>query len=222
MSNQNVMYKGSCAGNLTLKIEEKEINLRYYGSGGIKITPSAVESEIIEYDAEYILVTTHEAVMMRLAEAKFWFKNRCILISSVGIPDHCTIEFLKKLVNELGIPAYFLVELNLMGVSTVLKFIFEDFKTTIRSKELVKSNYYWLGILSRDIKTYGMEEYLIDMEESELNSIKSLINQLEIQDYKNINDEIDDLLNKGKKIQFPKVMLLTGSFFTKYILYKIK
>lgn len=66
--------KGTCVGRLRIRDRNDIIDLEGLGSGGWTISPMLDNIEIIESDAEFILVIEKDAAMMRLAEARFWRK----------------------------------------------------------------------------------------------------------------------------------------------------
>jgi meiotic recombination protein SPO11 len=77
--------KGTCVGRLRIRDRNDIIDLEGLGSGGWTISPMLDNIDIIESDAEFILVIEKDAAMMRLAEARFWRKYPCILLTAQGV-----------------------------------------------------------------------------------------------------------------------------------------
>ena len=88
--------KGSCIGRLRIRDKNDIIDLEGLGSGGWTISPMLDNIEIIESDAEFILVLEKDAAMIRLAEARFWKKYPCIILTAKGAADIATRMFLRR------------------------------------------------------------------------------------------------------------------------------
>ena len=97
--------KGMCVGRLRIRDRNDIIDLEGLGSGGWMISPMLDNIEIIESDAEFILVVEKDAAMIRLADAKnrFWRKYPCIILTAKGAADIATRMFLKRLSKELNL-----------------------------------------------------------------------------------------------------------------------
>ena len=70
--------KGMAIGRLKIKDSGDVIDLTKLGSGGWSITPFLDKIEIVESDADFILVVEKDAALIRLSETKWWNKYPCI------------------------------------------------------------------------------------------------------------------------------------------------
>ncbi|MFX1238976.1 MAG: hypothetical protein ACFE8P_14810, partial [Promethearchaeota archaeon] len=102
--------RGYCVGRLRIRDKNDIIDLEGLGSGGWTISPMLDNIEILESDAEFILVIEKDAAMSRLAEARFWRKYPCILITAQGVGNVAVRMFLKRLSKELKLPVFSLVD----------------------------------------------------------------------------------------------------------------
>ena len=107
--------KGSCIGRLRIRDKNDIIDLEGLGSGGWTISPMLDNIEIIESDAEFILVLEKDAAMIRLSEDRFWQKYPCIILTAKGAADMATRMFLKSLSKELNLPIFSLVDSDPYG-----------------------------------------------------------------------------------------------------------
>ncbi|MCK4688544.1 MAG: hypothetical protein KAT66_10470, partial [Candidatus Lokiarchaeota archaeon] len=107
--------KGVCVGRLRIRDRNDIIDLEGLGSGGWMISPMLDNIEIIESDAEFILVVEKDAAMIRLAEDRFWKKYPCIILTAKGAADIATRMFLKRLSKELNLPVFSLVDSDPYG-----------------------------------------------------------------------------------------------------------
>jgi len=104
--------RGAMVGDLTLVDGGDTIDLRRLGTGGWSV-PSIVEDNVIQFkkcDAEMILLVEKDAVWRRLNEDKFWKKYKAILIHGQGMASRGVRRLLSRMVNELKLPLYVLVD----------------------------------------------------------------------------------------------------------------
>ncbi|MFO0981376.1 MAG: DNA topoisomerase IV subunit A [Planctomycetota bacterium] len=104
--------RGSIAGELTIVDGGDTVDLRRVGTAGHAI-PSIVEPDVIEFrrcDARFVLLVEKDAVWRRLNEDKFWRKHRCILLHGQGMAPRGVRRLLYRMVNELELPLYVLVD----------------------------------------------------------------------------------------------------------------
>ena len=104
--------RGAMVGDLTLVYGGDTIDLRRLGTGGWSV-PSIVEDNVIQFkkcDAEMILLVEKDAVWRRLNEDKFWRKYKAILIHGQGMASRGVRRLLSRMVNELKLPLYVLVD----------------------------------------------------------------------------------------------------------------
>jgi len=102
--------KGKIVGNVIIRSKGYEINLARLGSGSYAIPPNADKLEIVEVDADYVLVIEKDAIFERLNEEEFWKKHNCVLITGKGQPDRSTRRMVRRLWEEFGLPVYVLTD----------------------------------------------------------------------------------------------------------------
>jgi len=104
--------RGAMVGDLTLVDSGDTIDLRRMGSGGWSV-PSIVEDHVVQFgkcEAEMILLVEKDAVWRRLNEDKFWKKHKAILLHGQGMASRGVRRLLYRMVNELELPLYVLVD----------------------------------------------------------------------------------------------------------------
>jgi len=104
--------RGALVGEITVVDSGDTINARRMGSGGWSI-PSIVEPDVIQFKkctAEFVLLVEKDAVWRRLNEDRFWKRRKCILVTGQGQPPRGVRRLCHRLVNELGLPLYVLVD----------------------------------------------------------------------------------------------------------------
>ena len=177
--------RGRCIGRLTIKDREEKINLTKVKTYGWAISPLLEQIELIESDAEFILVLEKDAAFIRLNESKFWEKIPCILISGAGMPGLATKEFLKKLVAQLKIPALGLFDSDPYGLAIGLMYSKGTIASAHETPWLAVNNFYWIGIYPNEIKNIkercklGMTEMDL-LKSDEILSRPNIKNKLEI------------------------------------------
>ena len=146
--------RGSCVGRLRIRDQTDIIDLESQGSGGWTISPFLDQIEIIESDAEFILVIEKNAAMMRLSEARFWRKYPCILITAQGVGNVATRMFLKRLNKELNLPTFTLVDSDPYGHYIHSVYLRGSKRLSYESPFLATPNIKLLGVLTRDLDKY--------------------------------------------------------------------
>ncbi|MCI0341288.1 MAG: DNA topoisomerase IV subunit A [Planctomycetales bacterium] len=110
--------KGSMVGPITIRDSGDQIDLARMGSGGWAV-PSIVEPSVIQFvrhEAKYVLLIEKEAVWVRFNEDKFWKREKCIILQSGGQPPRGVRRLVQRLVNELKLPLFVLVDNDPWGL----------------------------------------------------------------------------------------------------------
>lgn len=108
--NLNTDRKGVVAGPLTLKDRfggtEDVIDCTKQGRSGWMI-PSDVDNgmDLVDVDADYVLVVEKDAMWQRLNEDKFWKKENCILITPKGQASRGCRRLIRRLASK-KLPVY--------------------------------------------------------------------------------------------------------------------
>ncbi len=170
--------KGTCVGRLRIRDKNDIIDLENLGSGGWTISPMLDNIEIIESDAEFILVIEKDAAMMRLAEARFWRKYPCILLTAQGVGNVAVRMFLKRLSRELNLPIFSLVDSDPYGHYIHSVYLRGSKRLSYESPFLATPNIKLLGVLTRDLDKYKIpQEVRIKMNKQDEKRTKDLLNE---------------------------------------------
>ncbi|MFW9950697.1 MAG: hypothetical protein ACFFKA_11315, partial [Candidatus Thorarchaeota archaeon] len=146
--------KGSCIGRLRIRDRNDIIDLEGLGSGGWTISPMLDNIEILESDAEFILVLEKDAAMIRLSEARFWKRYPCVILTAKGAADIATRMFLRKLSKELNLPVFTLVDSDPYGHYIHSVYLRGSKRLSYESPFLATPNIKLLGVLTRDLEKY--------------------------------------------------------------------
>ena len=170
--------KGTCVGRLRIRDRNDIIDLEGLGSGGWTISPMLDNIEIIESDAEFILVIEKDAAMMRLAESRFWRKYPCILLTAQGVGNVAVRMFLKRLSKELNLPVFSLVDSDPYGHYIHSVYLRGSKRLSYESPFLATPNIKLLGVLTRDLDKYHIpQEVRIKMNKQDEKRTKDMINE---------------------------------------------
>jgi meiotic recombination protein SPO11 len=149
--------RGSAVGRLRLRDGNEIIDLDAQGSGSWSITPMVDRVEVLESDAEFILVLEKDAAMMRIIEEKWWQKYPCVALTAEGVGNVATRMFLKKINKELKLPTYCLVDCDPYGHYIYSVYIRGSKKLSYESPFLATPDMHLLGVLSHDLDEYGVD-----------------------------------------------------------------
>jgi len=170
--------KGTCVGRLRIRDRNDIIDLEGLGSGGWTISPMLDNIEILESDAEFILVIEKDAAMMRLAEARFWRKYPCILLTAQGVGNVAVRMFLKRLSKELNLPVFSLVDSDPYGHYIHSVYLRGSKRLSYESPFLATPNIKLLGVLTRDLDKYNIPDVArLKLEKVDIKRIKDLLNE---------------------------------------------
>ncbi len=170
--------KGMCVGRLRIRDRNDIIDLEGIGSGGWMVSPMLDNIEIIESDAEFILVVEKDAAMIRLAEDRFWKKYPCIILTAKGAADIATRMFLKRLSKELNLPVFSLVDSDPYGHYIHSVYLRGSKRLSYESPFLATPNIKLLGVLTRDLDKYKIpEEVRLPMKPMDVKRTKELLKE---------------------------------------------
>jgi len=170
--------KGSCIGRLRIRDKNDIIDLEGLGSGGWTISPMLDNIEIIESDAEFILVLEKDAAMIRLSEARFWKKYPCIILTAKGAADIATRMFLRRLSKDLNLPVFTLVDSDPYGHYIHSVYLRGSKRLSYESPFLATPNIKLLGVLTRDLDKYKIPKNCrIQMNQTDIKRTRELLNE---------------------------------------------
>ncbi|MHA1819101.1 MAG: hypothetical protein ACTSU2_01105 [Promethearchaeota archaeon] len=193
--------KGSAVGRLRIRDKNDIIDLERLGSGGWTISPMLDEIEIIESDAEFILVVEKDAAMIRLSESRWWTKFPCIILTGKGMADMATRMFLKKL-SKLGLPVFLLVDADPYGTYIASIYMRGSKRLSYESPFLATPDIHLLGVLSRDLDEYGVpDDCTIDFTKQDEKRTDELLKEDFIKSNKDWEDDLKLMQKKKKKAE---------------------
>jgi meiotic recombination protein SPO11 len=170
--------RGSCVGRLRIRDRTDIIDLESLGSGTWTISPMLDEIEILESDAEFILVIEKNAAMMQLTEARFWRKYPCILLTAQGVGNVATRMFLKRLTKDLNLPAFTLVDSDPYGHYIHSVYLRGSKRLSYETPFLATPNIKLLGVLTKDLDAYKLpNEVRLPMNKQDLKRAKDMLNE---------------------------------------------
>ncbi|MFX1265591.1 MAG: hypothetical protein ACFFH0_09450, partial [Promethearchaeota archaeon] len=170
--------RGSAMGRVVIRDGGDTIDLTKMGTGGWAITPFLDQVEILESDAEFIIMSEKDAAVMRLSEAKYWNRQPCIVLTGKGSGDIATRAFLRTLVKELEIPAFALVDSDPYGHYIYSVFLRGSKRLSYESPFIATPELKLLGVLSRDLDEYEIPKSVrIPMEPADIKRIKDMLKE---------------------------------------------
>ena len=194
--------KGSCIGRLRIRDRTDIIDLEGLGSGGWTISPLLDNIEILESDAEFILVIEKDAAFMRFAEARFWKKYPCILLTAQGVGNVAVRMFLKRLSKELNLPVFTLVDSDPYGHYIHSVYLRGSKRLSYESPFLATPNIKLLGVLTRDLDAYNIpNEVRLSMTKMDIKRTKDLLNEDFVKKNKNWEKDLQLALNLQVKAE---------------------
>ncbi|MHA1576110.1 MAG: helix-hairpin-helix domain-containing protein, partial [Candidatus Thorarchaeota archaeon] len=194
--------RGSAMGRVTIRDGGDLIDLTKMGTGGWAVTPFLDQLEIVESDAEFILMSEKDAAVMRLAEAKYWNRQPCIVLTGKGSGDIATRAFLKMLVKELEIPAFALVDSDPYGHYIYSVFLRGSKRLSYESPFIATPDLKLLGVLSRDLDEYNIPKAVrIPMQPTDIKRVKDMLKEPFVQKNKEWVKDLKLMLQLKEKAE---------------------
>jgi len=211
--------RGSCVGRLRIRDKNDIIDLEGLGSGGWGISPMLDNIEIIESDAEFILVVEKDAAMMRLAEARFWKDYPCIILTAQGVGNVAVRMFLKRLSKELKLPVFSLVDSDPYGHYIHSVYMRGSKRLSYESPFLATPDIKLLGVLTRDLDKYNVpDDCRLEMNKTDIKRTKELLKEDFVKKNKKWQEDLDLALKLKKKAEIQALSSHGFEFLTeKYL-----
>ena len=170
--------KGTVLGRLVLEDSGDRIDCTRLGTGGWSITPFLDRVEILESDAEFLLIVEKDAAMLRLSEVKWWNRYPCILLTARGQPDVASRIFARRIAKELKIPAFTLVDADPFGHYIHSVYLRGSKRLSYESPFLATPDLRLLGVLGRDLDRYNVpKECRLRMTPEDIKRAKAVMNE---------------------------------------------
>jgi DNA topoisomerase VI subunit A len=215
--------KGACIGRLKIRDTTTGylIDLEKLGTGGWSISPFLDRLEILESDAEFILVCEKDSALIRLSELGFWKEIPCILVTGKGMPDLATREFLKNLVSKFHIPIFGLADSDPYGLEIMLTYSLGSVATASETPWTVLNNFYWLGLFPDEVAQIPKKCHL-KASKMDLLKAQEMIKRPYIRKHEKIMKLLNKFLELGKKAEIHSLATYEPDYLTKYIVEKIE
>jgi meiotic recombination protein SPO11 len=190
--------RGSAVGRLKLRDGSEIIELDAQGSGAWLITPMIDKIDVIESDAEFILVVEKDAAMMRIIEEKWWTKYPCIALTAEGVGNVATRMFLKKINKELRLPTFCLVDCDPYGHYIYSVYIRGSKRLSYESPFLATPEMHLLGVLTKDLDEYKIEQQSrIPMTKNDIKRLDDMLKEEFVKNNKRWKNDLE-LMKKIK------------------------
>jgi DNA topoisomerase VI subunit A len=190
--------RGSAVGRIRLRDGNEIIDLDAQGSGAWSITPMIDRVEVLESDAEFILVLEKDAAMMRIIEEKWWKKYPCIALTAEGVGNVATRMFLKKINKVLKIPTYCLVDCDPYGHYIYSVYIRGSKRLSYESPFLATPDMHLLGVLTQDLEDYGVDmSCRIPMDKNDMKRLDDMLNEDFVKNNRRWKEDLE-LMKSGK------------------------
>ncbi len=172
--------KGTLYGDITLKDKmhyEDEFNASKLGRGGWSIMSrlEPEEIEILDVDAEYVLVIETEAMYERLVEERFAKKHGAILISTGGQAARGTRRLIGRIHREYDLPVYVFTDGDPYGwyIYSVIKQ--GSMALAAHSHLLATPDAKYIGMTLDDVEDYDLKQVTERMKDGDVKRAKELM-----------------------------------------------
>lgn len=194
--------RGQAIGRLRIRDQDDIIDLESMGSGGWAITPMLDNVEIIESDAEFVLVVEKDAALIRLSESKWWKQYPCIILTGKGAADIATRMFLRRINKVLNLPTFCLVDSDPYGHYIYSVYLRGSKRLSYESPFLATPNMHLLGVLTKDLDAFNIpKECRIAMNKTDLKRCKEIMEEDFVVKNKKWYDDLDLMMKKKEKAE---------------------
>jgi DNA topoisomerase-6 subunit A len=172
--------KGTLYGDITLldrMHHNDKFNASKLGRGGWSIMSRVEpeEIELVDSNAEYLLVCETEAIYERLIEEGFPKQNKCILIGTGGQAARGARRLVHRIHNELDLPTYVFTDGDPYGwyIYSVIKQ--GSMALAAHSEFMSVPDAKYIGMTIDDVKEYGLENVTEQMKEGDIKRAKEMM-----------------------------------------------
>ncbi len=194
--------RGTVYGRLVLRTGGTVVDLSQVGPAGYAIPRFTDDAEILSSDAAFILVVEKNSVAFRLAQARWWEAAHCILVCGEGSPSISGREFVRRLVDTLGIPAMICVDGDPSGIQLALTYVHGSISTALETPWLACNDIWWAGVYPSDIQRYCRPSDSIRLTDTDYEAARQLLEHPS-DAYANhrVRDELAILVDGGVKVE---------------------
>jgi DNA topoisomerase-6 subunit A len=193
--------RGTVYGRLVIRYGGEVVDLSQVG-GGYAIPRFIDDVEIVSSDAAFILIVEKDAVAFQLAQARWWEAARCIIVCGLGFPSLSTREYVRTLVDTLGIPALICVDADPAGIQLALTYAHGSISTALETPWLACNNIWWAGVYPSEIDRYFRRSDLIRLTDTDREAARRLLEHPSDAYINNrVRDELGILVDRGVKVE---------------------
>jgi len=171
---------------------------------------------ILDHDARFILLVEKDVIFRRLLEDRFRLKNGCVLASGDGYPSRNFRRLLRQFQDQLQIPFYVLADNDPGGY--FLFFLMARGAAGQHSgprASMAIPGARYVGMRSGDLSRYGLGESVrIKLHEREIQQLKQLKNSPWLESSLQWQQEIDEMLRRGSKLEMEAFYSLSVSYLS--------
>ena len=225
--NLNTDRKGVVAGPLTLRDKfggtEDIIDCTKQGRSGWMI-PSDVDNgmDLVDVDADYVLVVEKDAMWQRLNEDKFWKKENCILITPKGQASRGCRRLIRRLASR-KLPIYCFTDCDAWGWYIYWAIKAGSMNLAYLGNDIATPEARFVGVTMRDIKDYDfLGQLTINAKEVDIKRAEEMLSYDWIQRHKDWVEELKTVLKTKKKIEQDALQGPRLSFVGDYLREKIE
>ena len=172
--------KGALYGDITLRDKmhhNDTFNCSKLGRGGWSIMSriEPEEIEIVDVNADYVLVIETSAMYERLVEENFAKKNKCILVGTGGQAARGTRRLIHRLHHEAKLPVIVFTDGDPFGwyIYSVVKQ--GSMALAAHSEYLAVPDAKYVGMTLDDIETYGLKNVTEKMKDVDIKRAKEMM-----------------------------------------------
>ncbi|MBM5805787.1 MAG: DNA topoisomerase VI, partial [Candidatus Verstraetearchaeota archaeon] len=168
--------RGALVGNAVLESKGNRIDCSRFGIGAFNIPSLCDQIQILDVDAEYVLVVEKDAIFQRLNNYEFWRKNKCLLITGKGQADRATRRMVRRLSEDWDLPIYVLTDADPFGWYIYSTYRAGSISLSYESFRLACPSAKFLGMTMTDLERYEIpKDHLIKANDVDIKRAKELL-----------------------------------------------
>jgi len=198
--------KGVVAGSMVIKDmfggETNEIDLAKQGRSGWMV-PSDVDNgmEILNLEADYVLVVEKDALWQRLNEDKFWKKENCILITPKGQASRGCRRLIRKLADN-KLPVIICTDCDAWGWYIYWTIKTGSMNLAYLGSDIATPEAKFIGVTMRDIQDYDfLKKLTINAKEVDLKRAEEMLSYPWISRHPEWVEELNTVAKTKKKLE---------------------
>ena len=171
--------RGAIYGDITLRDKKRgdEWNCSKLGRGGWSVPSTIEDIEIVDVNADFVLVVEKEALFDRLIEERFPEKHRAIIITGKGQAPRGVRRLIHRLRYEKNLPVYVFTDGDPWGyyIYSVIKR--GSMKLSHFTELLATPDAKFIGMTMDDVEEYKLKErkVVISLKERDIKRLKELM-----------------------------------------------